>query len=304
MSLQEGVSVWPSVIVVLVNFNGAKDTERCLRSLQALQYANFSTVLVENGSSDNSYAELARAFPELPIIRCSNNQGFSVGCNVGVRYALVRHPDYVWVLNNDTVTEPTSLTAMVQLAEQDAKAGVVGAIVRDMAPPHNVQAWGGGRVAWWRGVPRHYHSRPESGRLDYIYGASILVRRAVFEEVGLFDEGFHLYWEDTDFGVRARRAGWCHVVAEAAIIYHSGGPQRKSLPRSLASEMHFNESAVRFLCKHSVHPLASIAISVTGRALKRMVYGHWRAAASVLRGAMRGFTRRKSIEMDRVGIDP
>ena len=240
------------IFAVVLNWNGWRDTLECLKSLQALDYPDLEIVLVDNGSTDDSVGRLRAQHATLPILETGRNLGFAGGSNVGIRYALQEGADYVWLLNNDTVVAPDALSHMVGTAEADSTVGLVGSVLRYAHEPARVQAWGGGRVRWLLGIPQHLTDAAAAARSDYIVGASLLIRREVLERIGLLDEGFFLYWEDADFGLRARRAGWRLAVAGDAVVYHKEGGTASGgerLPSLLAETEHLR-SLVRFARKH------------------------------------------------------
>src|SRR5689334_13312211 len=116
----------PSVSVVLLNWNGWKDTIPCVESLRQLGYANVQIVVVDNASTDESEERIRAACPDVTLLQSGANRGFAGGNNVGIRYALEHSADYVWLLNNDTLVRPNTLSALVARAESDPRIGFVG----------------------------------------------------------------------------------------------------------------------------------------------------------------------------------
>ncbi len=272
----------PLVFVIILNWNGWKDTIECLESLQQLDYSNFRVVVIDNGSSDDSWcrikgwasgdefvesryvayrednkpvdvalynkaeaeaggtlageAALSSTSPDraLVLIQSGTNRGFAGGCNVGIRYALKRGAEYFWLLNNDTVVHPKALTEMIALARSDEQVGLVGSVLYRFDEPKSIQAYGGGLINFWLGNNRQL-STPIKDKLDYISGASLLIKRPVVESVGLLDESYFFYWEDIAYSQQALKAGWRIDVAEGSRILHkeggtiSGGERVKSL---------------------------------------------------------------------------
>ncbi len=134
----------PRVCIVTLNWRGIEDTLGCLESLRQLAYPNFQVVVVDNGSGDDSVVRIADRYPEVDLVETGANLGFAGGCNVGIRRALERGADYLWLLNSDTWVDADALTAMVELAERDPALGAVGSVICDQAVPERVLAWGGG----------------------------------------------------------------------------------------------------------------------------------------------------------------
>lgn len=282
----------PRVSIVTLNWRGVEDTLSCLESLRDLAYPNFFVLVVDNGSGDDSVVRIADRYPDLDLLETGANLGFAGGCNVGIRRALEQGADYVWLLNSDTWVDPRALDALVACAEQDPRLGAVGSVIRDQGEPEHVLAWGGGWVDLRFGRPSHALS-PVAGRdLDYLTGASLLLRACALQDVGLLDEQFFLYWEETDLCFRLRARGWKLGVAEDSRVWHRGpGATRRRLRQK---DRHFNHSAVRFLFRYAPHPWIA---TLTGGALrfgKRLLRGEFGRARAVLRGLVSGLRARRS----------
>src|SRR5688572_19863302 len=115
------------VVVVVLNWNGGDDTLECLASLRHLRYTNVHTIVVDNGSSDESVANIGTAFPEIPLIQTGVNLGYAGGNNVGIRAALATGAEYVLLLNNDTVVDPDCVDAFVEAARAHPEGALFGA---------------------------------------------------------------------------------------------------------------------------------------------------------------------------------
>jgi len=281
------------VVVVVLNFNGADDTLACLESLTAMQPAPGAVHVVDNASDDGSVRRIRDAFPQVRISVNRRNLGFGAGLGPLLEQLLEksRHdgPDWIWLLNNDTRVAPDALERLLEHARGRPDAGAVGARILDMEPPHAVQTWGGGRIAWWRGSSRHFTAEVADARLDYITGAAMLLRTAALRETGVFDPRFFLYWEDADLCLRLLQQGWKLTVAADAVVYHrlSG----TTVAASAGKDALINASAVRFFRKHA--PLGgspAITIGTIARIARRLLRGDLEAARAVWRGARKGAT--------------
>ena len=281
------------VVVILLNWHGWRDTIACLESLASIDYANYRVLVVDNDSTDDSVARIRAAHPGVPILETGRNLGFSGGCNVGIRRAVEEGADYVWLLNNDTTVDPQALTDMVAVAEADLGVGAVGSVLYYLDSPKDIQAWGGGRVCFWSGRTRHHLGPVPSARLHYLTAASILLRRRALEEVGLLDENtFFMYWEDTDFSFRLRKAGWRLAVADQSIVLHrEHAATGKGSP---LLDYYFNESAVRFFRRYASIPAWPISIGVLGRLAKRVLRGNLLGFVATLRGTYAGLRKNGS----------
>jgi GT2 family glycosyltransferase len=218
--------------VVLVNYNGMADTLRCLRSLEAAGRPD--TVVVDNASAEDPSPALRRAFPWCPVVRNPVNGGWAGGNNVGVLYALQRGADLIVLLNNDTVVATDFVTRLTAAAKAYPDHGILGPVIRFLDPPHAVQTDGcmfnqPARPGFFqrRPVDLVSTSRPAVTDVDIVNGCCMMVRSDVFRRVGLIDERFFLIHEESDFCLRARRAGFrCGVLGEA-LVWHKGSSSFK-----------------------------------------------------------------------------
>lgn len=219
----------PRVVIVLLNWNGWRDTLECLESLRNIDYQNYEVVVVDNGSTDESVTEISKIKSQIPnstLLTNQENLGFSGGNNTGIRYAMERGADWVLVLNNDTIVEKNFLTEMLAIGESDERMSMVGATICFADKPEMIWHNGGGSFNWFTGsTPKdhgkksiEYNEKPTE--LDFITAACVLVRREVIKKIGMLDERFFLYYEDVEWSLRARKAGFKLVWAPKAKIYH------------------------------------------------------------------------------------
>lgn len=185
------------------------------------------------------------------LIQTGANLGFAGGNNVGIKYALDRGADYIWLLNNDTEVHPEALGQMVKIAEMDPVIGMVGSQIFHLGQRDKL-LFAGGKINWLGGWCIHdtRHGLEEKPRdADFITGCSLLVRRDVVERVGMLDESFFLYFEDTDWSIRAKKAGFKLVVAFSSIVWHkeTGSVGR----RSPTHEYYVTRNNLLFMKKHA-----------------------------------------------------
>jgi GT2 family glycosyltransferase len=275
-------SAQPSVACILLNWNGWEDTVGCLTSLSKLNYRNFLTIVVDNGSSNDSVTRLRDACPEILLLETGRNLGFAGGNNVGIRHAISQRVEYIWLLNNDTEPHPDALTELVNKAASNPRFGAIGSTLMYAHDPNSVQAWGGGRINVWIGRSFHTLVPQEDGWFDYITAASVLIPRRALEDVGLLDDGFFLYWEDGDLSFRLRKKGWKLGVAAGSTVLHkehaSTGRNRRVIDRYVIA------SGIRFLHKHSPAPWLSIPLFLALRIWKRLLSGQFRRVGDIAGG--------------------
>lgn len=171
-----------------------------------------------------------RTYP-LIYIQSGGNKGYAGGNNIAIRYVMKKGDGaYVWILNNDTVVDKDALSAMVRDIEERPGTGMAGSKLLYYDRPHILQAAGGCRIAPWLGNTRLIGNNQEDGDKwdkpfspDYICGASLLVKKEVIEAVGLLDESYFLYWEDADWGLRARRENYKLLYCPGSRVWHKEG---------------------------------------------------------------------------------
>jgi GT2 family glycosyltransferase len=210
------------VSVIIPNWNGRDLLGPCLESLYRQQFDDFETVLVDNGSTDGSISFVEQNFPQVAIVRFSENRGFSAAVNAGISASA---SPYVCLLNNDTEVDPRWLGTLVQALAADVQAGSAASKVLYFSDPHSVNSAGDEfslfGVAYQRRLMPGDTDLFNQGR--YVFsacGAAALYRRELFDKVGLFDEAFFAYQEDVDLGFRAQLLGYRCLFVPKAIVYH------------------------------------------------------------------------------------
>lgn len=216
----------PLVYIIIVNWNGLSDTIECIKSCRKLLYKNYKIVLVDNGSVDSSEMILNQMFSDIKILQTGENLGFAGGNNIGIRYSLQHSADYVWLLNNDTVVEDSSLDHLVKGAEACPDVGIVGSKILILSNP-NVLNCAGSKVSIVDGTSEHIGSNQEDNgqydkivKAEFLTGCSILVSRRMIETVGLIPEEYFLYFEETEWCFKARSRGFCLVFMPFSRVYH------------------------------------------------------------------------------------
>lgn len=210
----------PLVFVIVLNYNGKADTLECLRSLTRAAYPDFQVLVVDNASADGSVEAIKQEFPRLKILQNTENLGFAGGNNVGIRYALEQGADYIFLLNNDTVVDPGFLDELVNAGESDPGIGILGSLIYYFNRPREVW-FAGGKIYWSAGTARHLTDIPDVPReSDFITGCAFMIKRHVVEKTGLFNPDYFLYYEDTDWSTRVKRAGFKLVVVPASLVWH------------------------------------------------------------------------------------
>jgi len=212
------------VSVVIPNYNGRHLIGPCLRSLRRQTYRDFETIVVDDGSKDDSVAFVKERFPEARIVALGENRGFSAAVNAGIRASRSEH---VALLNNDAEPEPGWLEALLGAADARPEAGLFASKLVSASDRRILD--GAGDALRWSGLPmRLGHGEKDRGQYDaqgYVFGAcaaAAMYRRSLFGEVGPFDEDFFAYCEDADLSFRAMLAGHRCLYVPEAVVLHAG----------------------------------------------------------------------------------
>ncbi len=229
------------IVIIILNWNGLKDTLECLKSMEGMATGGWGIekVVVDNGSADGSIGQIRKQFPEIKILENQQNLGFAEGNNVGIRYALKNDVDYILLLNNDTLVNKSLLVELLRSMEKDRKIGIAGPKIYFASgfEYHNdcykkeergrVLWYAGGMIDWQniyashRGVDEVDHGQYEDEEeTDFVSGCAMMIRRDVLRKIGLFDPKYYLYWEDNDFCQRAKEAGYKIMYIPKAALWH------------------------------------------------------------------------------------
>ncbi len=213
----------PRISIIVLNWNGRDMLAECLSALRAQTLRDFEIIVVDNGSRDGSPEWLAANAPEVSVIRNSANLGFATANNQGIRAA--RAP-LIAVLNNDALPEPDWLQVLVEAAERETWAGMFASRILLRQPVGMIDSLGievdRAGFAWNRAWGR-YSTDPLISQPIEVFGpsgAAAVYRRAMLDQIGLFDEEFFIYYEDVDLAWRAQWAGWRCLYVPQAIVQH------------------------------------------------------------------------------------
>jgi GT2 family glycosyltransferase len=184
-------------------------------------------IVLDNHSSDGSADAFRLSFPEAEIIELQENLGYAGNNNVGIKAAIAKGADWVFVLNEDTILAEDCLQKMVEIGQGDPRVGIVGPMVYHNDEPEIIQSAGGRLDRYWRA----WHigqNEPDQGQfsqphqVEWISGCAIMVRRQVIEQVGMLDQRFFYYWEETEWCLRSSEHGWLIVHVPQARLWHKG----------------------------------------------------------------------------------
>ncbi len=216
----------PLVSVIIVNYNGKVFLDKCLGSISVQTYPSIEVVLVDNGSHDGSTGYVREKYPNVKVIENGENLGFAIANNIGIKAS---RGEFIAALNNDTEVVPGWVEELVKAMLTDDGVGMCASKMLRMDNPAIIDSTGicvsRSGACWDRGMFEQDEGQFEAG--DEVFGpcaGAALYRKSMLDEVGLFDEDFISYMEDTDLAFRCRLAGWkCLYVPKAVVRHVHGG---------------------------------------------------------------------------------
>ncbi len=231
------------VSAVVLNYRTPDQTSLTVRSLQTSRLRPREILVVDNHSEDGSADMLRHAFTDVRVIDAEANLGFSGGCNLGIRAALEKGARFVLLVNSDAILAPDALGHLLGAMERTPRLGIAAPVVLSREEPDHVSTAG---ISFSPRTGRMRH-RAAGRRLaaigsnplqlvDAVSGCVMLIRREVFDEIGMLDEAYFFSFEDVDFCLRARDAGFAIACVQDARAYHEGG---RTIGRRSARRVYF-----------------------------------------------------------------
>ena len=213
----------PDVSVIIVSWNGRQHLERCLDSVAAQQDVTAETIVVDNGSADGTAEFVRSRYPRVTLVALDRNHGFTGGNNAGASRARGR---LLAFLNNDTAADPRWLRSLVAALDERERVALITSRIVYMYDPEIIDS-AGDSVLRWGGAFKRYHGAPasEAAVTEEVFGvcgAASLIPKAIWDELGGFDDDFFASHEDVDLSYRARLRGYRCRYAADAIVHHVG----------------------------------------------------------------------------------
>ncbi len=309
----------PRVAIIVVNWNGWKDTLECFESLLPIVERREATIICcDNGSTDDSVRHISNwankhfrqapdsgqdgtctaSRPAFTLLGTDRNLGYSGGNNVGIRRALeLTSCEFVWLLNNDTIATDGAISSLLLAARNTPNIAAFGSTIVDYYNPSRVQCAGGCRYHPMLTVTRQalrgwdlddaLASSRDVG-FDYVAGSAMFLRTAAMRNIGLLNETFFLYYEEADYAKRLKehgyRIGWC----KESVVLHKGGQSTRSRSQlnpegSWLSEYHENLSTLKYTASHHRKLLPFAATFRLAAKLLMAAFRRPRAVAPLLR---------------------
>jgi len=292
---------YPRVSVLTLNWNGKDDTIECVASLRKLNYPAYDIIVVDNGSTDGSVPALRASHPDITVIENGQNLGYGAGFDAGLAYAFAHGAEYFLILNNDTVIDPEALAELVKVALQDERIGFVSGKVYWYGKPNTLQTAGRHNdpvmlIGPHVGTGEVDHGQYDQVRdYDFVDDVFLLVRRRVYEQVGGYDPLFFLYFEETDWCARVRRAGFRVVYTPGAKIWHKGTVGKSDVPLSPQRVYYLQRYEVPFMRRNATPAqwrayLRGILFGLPRRILGYVKHGRFATMLAYLRGLGAGMS--------------
>ena len=299
----------PKVYIVILNYLQWQDTKECLESVLKSSYNNFSVIIIDNNSRNNSLEYLTdpamnkaieatnyriysremltspvnwQDLPLLTFIQNDINAGFAGGNNIVLRL-LANLDAYVWLLNPDMTIRKDTLSELVNFSAHKIPDCVIGAEVRSYSGNQEPLFYGGGKVNFLSGTVRLVKKREAIHRLDYISGGCLFTHAANFKKYGVLPENYFLYWEETDWCFRAKQQGVELLVCLSAVCYDKVSTV---IGKGFLANYYYSRNGLLFISKFKKRNMPIALFAMTFRLFKRIITGQWGRARGVFKGTI------------------
>lgn len=291
---------WPKVAIIVLNWNGWRDTIECLESLYQITYPNYEVIVVDNGSEDESvcrimgYARMNQAIEfdffdydlcknysfsdsdiecssvrmKIYLIKTRKNHGFAGGSNIGIKYALdILNSDYILLLNNDTIVDNIFLDELVKTAMSNEMIGIVGSTIlsyynRDLILSAGAKISKITRTTKSTGYGSKIDKKFNyvTRDVDYVSGCAFMIKSRAIRSIGLLDERYFIYVEEKDWATRAKKSGYRCVYVPKSKIWHKESISSKKI--SGLQEYHMMRGQILYVKKFFNKWQSTIAIPI------------------------------------------
>jgi hypothetical protein len=243
------MNIYPKVSIIILNWNGLKDTIECLESLKKINYPNYEVIVVDNGSEGNDADVLEERYGDyIRLIRNKENLGFAGGNNIGIKYSLEKGGEFFLILNNDVVVERNFLEPLVEDILKDEKIGIIGPVNYNYYQPSKIIS-AGRRINFWKGSNIEVFSLEEPTEVESLWGCCLLIKKDVIDKIGYFYEPYFLFFEETDYCLKARRAGFKIVCEPKSKIWHKVSSTLDKIPA--ATTYYFHRNKLLFITRNA-----------------------------------------------------
>lgn len=211
------------ITIITINYNNYSDTIECIDSIYKLNISNIllDIIVVDNGSTDNSFNLIKNKYPKIISLRLNNNLGFATAANHGIKQSLNFQPDYILLINNDCLIKDSEFLQNLLKKTSDITAPLIqfvrqGKTIIDY----------GGKIDWLFARNTHLY---QPNKPDYLSGVCLLIKPEVFSRIGFFNSKYFLYYEDADFCLRAKKANLTLSTNQHITVFHKLSASSKKL---------------------------------------------------------------------------
>lgn len=216
------------VVTIIPNWNLKNDLGECLNSLLLSIYSPHLVVVVDNGSEDGSIEFIKNNYPNIHLIALPENLGFAGAVNYGIDWAQKQNADYFFVLNNDTIIPPNTISQVVEIMKDNINIGIASPKILQYHKPNHIYSLGT-RIYTYFPLPVTIGKNRSDDvkyskvmNFDYVTGTAMMLSALCVEKTGLFNTNYFMYYEDSEYCRRAQRLGFSIVCVGFSTIYHKG----------------------------------------------------------------------------------
>ena len=312
------------VYIVILNYKRWQDVMECLDSVFRSAYKNFTVIVVDNNSQNNSLEYLkdwANGDPilerkiEKPIrykyfhsnemdastnfdspeqlffIQNEANVGFAAGNNLVLKF-LLKSDAYVWLLNPDIIIKENTLHELIEFVAQEPFKSITGTVVKSFLHQDEIFLFGGAKINFNSATVSLIKSQDKVSQMDFIYGGSLFAHTRHFKEIGLLPEDYFLFWEEADWCYQARKKGYKLLVCKTAICYDKIST---SIGKGFLADFYYTRNGLLFLAKYKKDKIGTATVFAILRFMQRIVTGRWGRAKGIFKG-ITAFLRRNKYE--------
>ena len=216
------------IAIIIVNWKQYQLTKLCLYSLQKIKYDNYQIILIDNESNPKELKKIKNQFDKIITFPDQKNLGFTGANNVGIEYAIKNDFEYVMLINNDTEVEKNFINPLIELLEKNQNFGAAQPLILNYYNRNKVWSAGGFLNKFFGYT--YVIKSPEGIKknIDWITGCCFFLRTDVIKKIGLLDEKFFAYYEDVDWSIRIKNAGYDLAFVKSSVVYHHGSKSSKN----------------------------------------------------------------------------
>lgn len=305
------------VYIIILNYKKWQDTLECLESVFQSSYKDFSVIVIDNNSQNNSLEHLIQwadknasahplhyiylnkediadsfsspSFSRLTFIQNDSNAGFAGGMNIALRF-LQGLDAYVWLLNPDMVVTKNALAELAGFAIRQPLNSITGAMIKSYWGNRNLLFCGGFKVNFLSATVSMIKRTTAVNRLDYISGGCLFAHTSSLERIGLLPEEYFLYWEETDWCYRAKQMGFGLNVCTTAVCYDKISTV---IGKDFMANYYYSRNGLLFISKFCKKNIPVVLFFLGMRFLKRVITGRWGRARGIYRGTMDFFKMKR-----------